>query len=125
MVVTPFQDLSELRSSYAFWLANAEGHPADGLSGVLGGPDLLSAEPSSCDPGKCLPESTQRGINHRGKSRMPALRTSPRTAQALPPPVIGIRLVEPLPPGVVGREVIGQDPSGRWVLASKACPRTM
>ena len=38
------------------------------------------------------------------------LRTSPRTAHALPAPVIGTRLVDPLPPVSVGREVIGQRP---------------
>jgi hypothetical protein len=40
------------------------------------------------------------------------------TAQALPAPVIGMRLFEPSPPGLVGREVVGHEPSSRcvWIV---------
>lgn len=45
------------------------------------------------------------------------LRTNPRTAHALPAPVMGMRFFVPSPPGLVGREVIGQEPSSRcaWI----------
>jgi hypothetical protein len=61
----------------------------------------------------------------RGKSQgySDRLRTSPSTAQALPAPVIGIRLFDPLPPGLVGREVIGQEPSFLWAVIKNAWPR--
>ena len=40
-------------------------------------------------------------------------------------PVIGIRLFAPSPPGLTGRDVIGHEPSSRWVSIRKACPRAM
>src|SRR3954471_20696722 len=49
-------------------------------------------------------------------------RTSPMTAQAVPAWVIGPTSLEPLSPGFMGREVIGQEPSTRWVLTRNPCP---
>src|SRR5580765_8380132 len=53
------------------------------------------------------------------------LRTSPNTAHALPAPVIGIRFLDPSPPGLTGREVMGHEPSLRWVLIRNARPRSI
>ena len=53
------------------------------------------------------------------------LRTRPSTAQALPAPVIGIKLWEPSPPGLTGRDVIGQEPLSRCVLIRKSRARAI
>src|SRR5262249_26757593 len=49
-------------------------------------------------------------------------RSRPSVAQALPKYVMGTGLVKGLAPGWA-REVIGQDPSGRWCATRKPTPR--
>src|SRR5262249_32865387 len=48
-------------------------------------------------------------------------RTSPSTAQALPPWVIGSRFLGGLPSRMIAREPIAHAPSSRWVFARNDC----
>ncbi len=47
-------------------------------------------------------------------------RAKPRIAHELPAPMIGMRLLAPSSPGLVGREVIGHEPSARWLPTRNA-----